>query len=74
MDDVDRATAHMEQEHALRIQQALTVARAAERPELDCVDCSGITQEVAKEGCQHFATCLGDWQVMHRMKKVNGVK
>jgi hypothetical protein len=72
MDDVDKASEGEIFELSLRLKAAANKIVTA--PDLGCEDCSGISQIKAKTSCQHFTTCISDWQKLERMNKITGTK
>ncbi len=70
-DELDLAS---ERETAEREYRIAEVRRQGDscHPTLDCADCKGITQEHAKGSCEHFATCIYDWQKIERSKMIGG--
>lgn len=71
-DDADRAGEREEIELAAHIENARRVIPIHERPILDCVDCSDMTQTRAKTHCGDYAACLSDWEKSRRLLTIKG--
>lgn len=70
MDMFEKASELETKERELRVAAAMN--KPTITPQLGCGDCSNISLETAKQSCDHYRNCLGDWEKIQFMKTING--